>query len=626
MCGICGAASTTSRAVSVDAVERGCAAIRHRGPDHGAVKNLGHCVLGYRRLRVIDLATGDQPVTNETGDVTVVFNGELYGFDALRRELLGNGHELQGTGDTPTLPHLYEEHGPRFAERLDGMFAIAVWDASRDRLVLVRDRFGKKPLLWTQLPNGDIAFASELKAILEFPGVPRRPGLLRLDAFLALGYVPGSETALDGIHRLPPGSMLVAEKGEIRIERYWAPTPRPLGLTRAESIAAVRDAVVRAVQKRLVADVPLGALLSGGIDSSVVVAAMAQTSSTPVRTFSVGFDEERYDERRYARTVADHLGTTHEEILVEPDAASLLPRLAAAYDEPFGDTSALPTFLLCEHTKRFVTVALTGDGGDEVFGGYERYRAHALAQRLDLLPSATSALGARLLRALPGGRTEPRSPLFRAARFLETAGLDNTERYGQLMELFPVRLRESLWTPAAREEIGTLATAGRLLGPRPQPGITGLQLIDIATYLPGDILFKADIASMANSLELRSPLLDHDLAEIALGLPDELKLHRGTGKVALREAFAPDLPAAILARGKAGFGVPVGRWFRDDLRELATDLLLDTTASSRGLFRREGVAALLADHAAGRADHGERIWALVMLELWQRQYVERSTR
>ena len=617
--------TTGSRTASVEAVEDACAAIRHRGPDHGAVRSLGRCVLGYRRLRVVDLATGDQPVTNEAGDVTVVFNGEIYGFGALRRELLDRGHELQGTGDTPTLPHLYEEHGPRFVERIDGMFAIALWDASRERLVLARDRFGKKPLLWTRLPNGDIAFASEVKAILRFPGVQRRPHLGRLDAYLALGYVPGSETAIEGIHRLPPGSLLISEGGAVRIERYWSPIPRSSGQSRAENIAAVRDAVVQSVRKRLVADVPLGALLSGGIDSSVVVAAMAETSSTPVRTFSVGFAEERYDERRYARLVADHLGTTHEEILVEPDATALLPQIVAAYDEPLGDASALPTFLLCEHTRQFVTVALTGDGGDEVFGGYERYRAHALAGRLDLLPASASALGARALRALPGGRTEPRSPSFRAARFLETAGLDDTERYGRLMGLFPVRLRERLWTTEAMEEIGTLPTAGQLLGPPPRDGITGLQLVDIATYLPDDLLFKTDIASMASSLELRSPLLDHELAEIALGLPDELKLSGRTGKVALREAFGADLPAEILARGKAGFGVPVGRWFRDDLGELAADLLLGATATGRGLFRREGVAALLDDHVAGRAEHGERIWALVILELWQQHYVDSGT-
>ncbi len=582
-------------------------------------------MLGYRRLSVIDLATGDQPVANETDDIVVVFNGEIYNFRELRSDLESRGHVLTGTGDTPVLPHLYEEYGDRFVERLDGMFALALWDGRRERLLLARDRFGKKPLLYTRFGDGTVAFASELKALLTFPRLDRRPDLARLDAYLALGYVPGTTTAVDGVERVPPGSVLTVHAGRVQVERYWSPEPPRLDFGEAEWVEAVRTGVRDAVRKRLIADVPLGALLSGGLDSSVVVATMAEESHDPVRTFSVGFSEELYDERRYARLVAERFSTAHEELVVDPDAASLLPRLADAYDEPFGDSSALPTFLVCEHARRFVTVALVGDGGDEIFGGYERYRAHALAEQLDRAPRAVVAAAAHALRSFPSGRTEPRSRAFRAARFLETAGLSPAERYGNLMQVFGPELRAELWTEAARAEIGHLRTAGELLGAPRAPGVTGLQLLDIETYLPDDLLYKADIASMANSLELRAPLLDHRLAELALGMPDGLKQHRGVGKVALRRAFAGDLPAEILERGKRGFGVPIARWFRDDLRELAFDVLLGDAACGRGHFRREAVERLLVDHAAGRADHGARIWSLLMLELWYERTVERAT-
>ena len=624
MCGISGAVSLSSGGVSVETVERACTAIRHRGPDHGAVRDLGRCVLGYRRLRVVDIETGDQPMSNESGEITAVFNGEIYGFDVLRNELLANGHVLHGKGDTATLPHLYEEHGVGFVERLDGMFALAVWDAPQQRLVLARDRFGKKPLLWTQLANGTVAFASELKALLRFPGVERRVDLERIDAYLALGYVNGDRTALEGINRLPPGCTLTVENGRCTIARYWKLTAQPRNLKDDEWIAAVRDGVRSAVRRRLVADVPLGALLSGGIDSSIVVAAMAQESSEPVRTFSVGFTDQRYDERRYARLVAERYGTLHEELLLEPDASELIPRLVEAYDEPFGDTSSLPTFLVCEHARRFVTVALAGDGGDEIFGGYERYRAYALAQRLDHVPRAMTAAVARAIRLLPSARTVPRSALYRTARFLDTAGLESAERYGQLMEMLPQRTRLDLWTAEARAGISTIRTSGELLGPPRAPGIAGLQLIDVETYLPDDLLYKADIASMANSLELRAPFLDHHLAELALGLPDHLKLQGSTGKVALRRAFADDLPPEILDRGKAGFGVPVSQWFRDELRGMAADVLLDPSTERRGQFDAAAVERLLTAHTSGRADHGEAIWGLLMLELWQRSYVDAS--
>ena len=607
MCPVCGIAGLYSPAgpPNPELVDAMRAALVHRGPDEGSTDAFGRCVLGHQRLKVIDLDTGYQPVSNETGDVVAVYNGEAYNFLSLRDEL--SGHEVRGTGDTPVLPHLYEESGPHFVERLDGMFAVALWDAGRERLVLARDRLGKKPLLWARLPDGTLAFASELKALLRLPQLSREIDLDAVDAYLALQYVPGDRTALRGIHKLAPGHLLVAEGGTERIERYWKPEPAEPSAREDEWLERVRAGVGEAVRKRLVADVPLGALLSGGIDSSIVVALMAQASSQPVRTFTVGFPEARYDERAYARAIASRYGTVHEEVEIEQDIASTLPRLAATFDEPFGDEAALPTFLIAEQARRHVTVALAGDGGDESFAGYERYIAHRLAGRV---PAPAAQAGAAALRLLPAARREPRSRSFRAARFLDVAATPGDRRYARLMEVFPFELRRELWSDRRLAQQVPLEPA--------RPGLTGLQLLDLETYLPGDLLLKADLASMAHSLELRSPFLDHEVVALGLALPDSLKTRGREGKVALRRAFAADLPAEISGRGKTGFGVPLGRWFRSDLRELAHDLL----STDRGWFRPDTVRRLLDEHASGRVDHGHRLWCLLMLELWVREHVE----
>jgi asparagine synthase (glutamine-hydrolysing) len=590
------------------------AALVHRGPDEGSVDSFGRCVLGNRRLRVIDLATGSQPVANETGDVVAVFNGELYNFRELRAEL--TAHDVRGSGDTPVIPHLYEESGTGLVSRLEGMFAIALWDAGRERLVLARDRAGKKPLLWTRLADGTLAFASELKALLRLPGVSRELDPAALDAYLALQYVP-SGTALEAVEKLPPGHVLVAEGGSVRVEPYWslAAGPAAEAASEGEWLARVRETVGAAVRRRLVADVPLGALLSGGIDSSIVVSEMAKAPGR-VRTFTVGFGDELYDERAYARAVADRYGTEHEEIVVEPDVAEVLPRLVRAFDEPLGDEAALPQFVVSELARRHVTVALTGDGGDEAFAGYERYAAVGLARRV-AVPGAGTA--ARLLRW--AGRHEPRSRANRAGRLLELGALPAAARYGRLMEVFPAELRVELWEPGF---VARPRPAWELLG-APANGISALQRLDIGTYLPGDLLLKADLASMAHSLELRSPLLDHAVLELGVSLPDELQVEGRRGKLALRRAFADALPPQVARRGKTGFGVPIARWFRGELRTLAGDVLLGETARGRGQLRPGVVARLLDDHVAGRADHAHRLWCLLMLELWQRQHLDPAT-
>jgi asparagine synthase (glutamine-hydrolysing) len=617
MCGICGLVAS---APDASLVARMAAALEHRGPDEGSTDPFGNCVLGHRRLRVVDLApTGRQPVADESGDVVAVLNGELYNFPQLRSELAARGHRIPGTGDTQVLPHLYEEDGPRFVERLEGMFALALWDAGRQRLVLARDRLGKKPLVWTKLDDGSFAFASEVKALAVLPGFRRDVDLAAIDAYLALGYVPPGSSAFASVERVPPAHFLVLEGGTARLERYWEPAPAEPSSSEEEWLERVRAELAAAVRRRLIADVPLGALLSGGIDSSVVVALMAAHATGAVRTFSVGFGEGRYDEREHARAVAERYATEHEEVVVRPDAASLLPRLAWAFDEPFADSSALPTFIVCELARRRITVALTGDGGDESFAGYERYAAHHAA---GALPGRPARAVARVLRSVPQGRREPRSPLFRAARFLELEGLAPRPRYGRLMEIFPRRLREELWTAEATAQIGELPDAGTLLGDAPLAGVTGLQLLDLSTYLPGDLLVKADLASMASSLELRSPFLDHRVVELGLALPASLKLRGLKGKLAMRKAFAAELPAAVRRGAKRGFGVPVAAWFRGELRELTHDVLLDERARRRDRLRPEVVERLLREHETGAADHGARLWALVMLELWQRFYVE----
>jgi len=601
MCGICGLV-TLDGAPEPAAVDRMRAAIVHRGPDDGSTDAYGRCVLGHQRLIVIDPEAGYQPVQNERGEVSAVFNGELYNFPELRDSL--RGHDVRGRGDTPVIPHLYEEHGTTFVERLHGMFALALWDTSRSRLVLARDRLGKKPLLYARLPDGTFAFASELKALLQLP-VERELDRVALDAYLALGYVPGDRTGLAAVRRLPPGHLLVLEDGHERVERYWHAEPRDESLSDDEWLARVRETVRGAVRRRLVADVPLGVLLSGGIDSSIVTVLAAEALSEPVRTFTVGFADAAYDERRWARLAADRLGTRHEEVVLDADVPTTVERLVGTLDEPLGDEAVLPLYLICEAAREHVTVALTGDGGDEAFGGYERYAAMALAARL---PRATGTAA----RLLPQG--ERRTRAARAARFLDLVGRRPETRYATLMEVFPRELRAQLWDVDARP-------TADLLGAAPHAGVRGLQTLDISTYLANDLLPKADLASMGHSLELRSPFLDHEVVELGLSLPDRLKVRGLRGKVVLRHAFADLLPPELPARGKAGFGLPLAQWFREDLRDQARDVLL-----SDSLFRRETVERILTEHDGGRVDHGHRLWCLLVLELWRRAWVESPTR
>ena len=637
MCGICGAAWTEAN-LAID--DRGLGAmveaIAHRGPDDAGTHRDDHVALGFRRLAIVDLPGGHQPLSNEVGTIWTVFNGEIYNFPALRRRLEARGHVLRSTGDTEVLVHLYEDEGTGMFALLRGMFALAIWDAPRRRLVLGRDRLGQKPLVYRAV-GGRIAFASELKALLALPEaeIPRRLDPIALDQYLTYGYVPQPRTILEGVRKLPPAHFGVWQGGGLAVERYWSPdwdleVDRPIG----EESEEVRATLADAVAEQMMADVPLGAFLSGGVDSSIVVGLMQRVSSRPVETFSIGFDDPAFDERRYAALIAGRLGTHHRAFVVRPRAWETVPDLARQFDEPFADSSALPTWLVAKETREHVTVALTGDAGDELFGGYDRYRALALAGLLDRMPSgARDWLGGPVARALPAS-ARAKTRLRKVRRWLEGLGDRPGARYLRWMTVFDEPGRTALYAdgfldrlasadaedPDGGDPAGLLDRALAVASGRDP--VTRAMAADLLTYLPGDLLVKVDMASMAHGLECRSPFLDHRVVELALTIPSrrKLRLRPGRSKVVLKRAFADLLPPEIARRPKMGFGVPIDRWFRGELLEELRAVLLDPSALARGLFRPEAVATLIEEHAQGRRDHAYRLWALLMLELWFRNH------
>jgi len=602
-----------------------CAALEHRGPDSRGVHAEGPIGLGIQRLRVIDLATGDQPVYNEDRSIAVVLNGEIYNYRELRERLSANGHRFATAGDTEVIAHLYEEEGPDCVRSLAGMFAFALWDGRREELLVARDRIGKKPLFYSER-GGAISFASELWALLADGEIPREVDPAALDRFFTYTYVPSPFSAFRGVRKLPPASLLRWRDGKIRIERYWkldyAPT-LDIG-SEAEAGEAVRDAVRAAVRRRMVADVPLGAFLSGGVDSTAVVAAMAEQSSNPVKTFSIGFETEGFDELPYAREMAERFGTDHHELLVRPDAVELLPKLVRHYGEPFADHSAIPSFYLAEMARRQVTVALTGDGGDEAFGGYGRYANAAMLQRLDRLPAGLrrriAAVGAQVRP--DGNLNSPRNRLRRASALLS---LSPQERYVRAMSRFGPALRDTVYTA---EFCASLEGSPADTIAAPWADSTALNLVDRMldvdqqTYLPGDLLTKMDIATMAYGLEARSPLLDHELLEFAAALPVRFKVRGAEKKIALRAALRGVVPDRLIDRTKHGFQVPMAEWFRTDLRDLARETLLGDAARSRDYLRQDVVSGLLERHLAREEDNSALLWSFLTFELWHQQVVE----
>jgi asparagine synthase (glutamine-hydrolysing) len=602
-----------------------CAALEHRGPDARGLHRDGNVALGIQRLAVIDLETGDQPIYNEDRSVVVVLNGEIYNYRELRDELIARGHTLTTRGDTEVIAHLYEEHGVDCVRRLHGMFAFALWDARRQQLLIARDRIGKKPLVYS-LRDGVLSFASEMGALLADPAIPREVDREAIDAYLALGYVPAPLTALRGVHKLPPAHTLVVREGRAQVRRYWKLdyASKLEGESVEEIGERIRAGLLEATRKRMIADVPLGAFLSGGIDSSAVVAAMAQQSSEPVRTFSIGFDHQEFDELPHARRIAEQFGTVHEEFQVRAQAIEILPQIVRHHGEPFADSSAIPSFYLSQLTRRHVTVALNGDGGDESFGGYTRYVANALAGRLDRAPAgARRAVGAILGRLPEGGSIS--SVRSRARRLAGTLALDAPARYASYMAWFDAEQRRSIYTPEFAAEGGGGsgdAIAASWAVTSGASVIDKMLEVDIDTYLAGDLIPKIDIATMAYGLEARSPFLDHELMELAASIPANLKVHGAEKKWILREALRGWLPGDLLDRPKQGFSVPLSAWLRTDLRSWSREILLDPVTLGRGYFRREAVEGLLERHAAGVDADDQRIWSLLMLELWHREYID----
>ncbi len=682
MCGIVGAAwGADDRPLELRVLKRMTDALTHRGPDdagyfhswlpakswNGDELVSGDLVprgpgsaLAFRRLSIIDLSTGHQPLANEDETLWIAFNGEIYNYRELHAGLVARGHTFRTQSDTETIVHLYEELGPACVHHLRGMFAFAIWNERDRSLFFARDRLGKKPLVY-RYEGTRLLFASELKALLEVPGIAREIDPRAVLDYLTYQYVPHPGSILRGFQKLPPAHWGFYRDGKLRVERYWRPgyespwyagsppggfgaasnggtlpadpfeaeEPADLATPPRDLPAArklLRSTLTEAVRLRLRSDVPLGAFLSGGVDSTIIAGLMQQLSSRPVQTFSIGFPVKAFDEREHARAAAKHLGTDHHELVVEPHALEILPKLIWHYDEPFSDSSAIPSMYLSEMTRRHVTVALSGDGGDELFAGYDRYQAVLLGGRFDRLPGfVRSLLSSRLWQWLPAS-TRQKSRRRRFKRLLSALRYSPERRYLKWVSIFDDERLPGLLSPALRETLSSHDPAEFLLkayGECPHRDfVTRTTCADLLTYLPCDILTKVDIASMANSLEVRAPFLDQQVARLAARMPIEWKLREGRGKRILLETFGDLVPPAIQTRRKMGFGVPLDVWFRSELRPLLEGTLLDARSLSRGWFEPAAVRQLVREHVENRWDHSYRLWSLLVLELWQRRFVD----
>ena len=630
MCGIVGRFNfNASQPVARERLRAMTTALTHRGPDADGYYVADGIGLGHRRLSIIDLATGDQPVANEDATVWTVFNGEIYNFAEIRRELEAHGHVFRTSSDTEVIVHGYEQWGVDAVTRFRGMFAIAVWDAPKRRLLLFRDRLGIKPVYYSLLASG-VVFGSEIKALLEDPDVPRDWSAESLDAYLALQYVPCPQTIYEGIFKLPPAHYLIAEPGRVAIKRYWDLQFTGTGdVSREEEyLDRLESLLVESVKLRMISDVPLGAFLSGGIDSSLVVSAMAklsQQSRSRVVTMSVGFAEQAFNELAYARTVAQHLGTEAHEKVVDPNIADLLPKLVWHLDEPFADSSAVPTYYVSKAAREHVTVALSGDGGDELWAGYARHRVEH------------SELVARRWLGHTGGRVAAwvgtQLPLtMKGARSLRHLALAPADAYARkhAYGLFEDDVRRTLY---ARDFALVVRDTDPYVSFRrahdacaSADPLDRALYVDVNTYLVDDILTKVDKMSMAVSLEARDPLLDHKLLEFSATIPSTLKLRKGRSKHLLRKLLERYVPASIVNRPKQGFAAPVGEWLRGPLSGMVNELLQDGRLRDRGIFDPAAVRKLWVEHRTNERDHTHRLWSLVMLELWFRSYVDGALR
>jgi asparagine synthase (glutamine-hydrolysing) len=619
MCGICGVvAAEREGAPDLEAVARMSGRLVHRGPDDDGLFHEGPVALAARRLSIIDLDHGHQPIENEDRSAVVVQNGEIYNYRELKRELEGRGHSFATDCDTEVLVHLYEEHGDEFVERLRGMFAIALWDKRRRRLLLARDRFGIKPLYYREA-GGGLAFASELKAMLELPGFSREIDPRAVSAYLAFNSIPAPLTIFTEARKLPPGHLLTWEGGEVRRRRFARPGPvSDADLRRGpmdELAAELREVLDDSVRAHLVADVPVGVLLSGGVDSGALAALAAAHTGEPVRTFSIGFEEAGFDELTRARLVAERYGTDHHELVLRPDAVELLPRLVEAFDEPFGDSSALPTYIVSELAAGEVKTALSGEGGDELFGGYYTYVADLLARRVGRL----APLARPLAEALPS-RHDRVGFDYKAKRFARAAALPPLERHHGWKEIFSAETRAGLagahapaWDPLELYRERYAETEGA------EP-LARMQDLDLGIYMVDDLLVKTDRLSMAHSLELRVPFLDPKVAEFAFSLPTKMKVRGFEKKRLLRRALEPLLPREIVHGRKQGFSIPIAAWLRGPLEPFAREVLAPGAVERQGLLDPTAVSPLLDRHVSGREDLSRQIWGLMALTLWFDRY------
>lgn len=597
----------------------------HRGPDAEGFYLGEGVALGHRRLSIIDLSTGDQPMSNEDGSLWIVFNGEIYNFQELREDLLRRGHSFRTASDTEVILHLYEEKGPDCLHDLRGMFAFALWDEREKVLFLARDRVGKKPLFYT-FRDGGIIFASEIKAILQWPNLHREMEPEALSYYLTYQYVPPPLTMFKGIYKLPPAHYMVVRGNERQINRYWDLDYLPKqAVTEEEAVEQARSLIEEAVRLRMISDVPLGAFLSGGVDSSIVVAVMSRLSDRPVKTFSIGFEESEYNELPYARRVAQVCATEHHEFIVRAEALKILPELVWYFDEPFADSSAVPTYYVSQMTARYVKVALNGDGGDESFAGYERYLGNSLVKKYQKIPLfLRKHVIAEVLKV--GEKIAGQNQFLRRVRWLNQISLDAGNTYALSMTIFPEDLKQELFTPLLQKEAGRVKALEYMLAyynsSRVEEEIDRMMYSDVMTYLPGDLLVKVDRMSMAHSIEGRSPLLDHRLMEFAARLPGGLKLKGYQLKNILKKVGEQYLPREILYRKKQGFGVPVGLWLRREMKSLLYSLLFNSSLVRDGWLKGEGVRRIVEEHVSDSRDHSHRLWALIMLELWYRYFLE----
>jgi asparagine synthase (glutamine-hydrolysing) len=602
-------------------------AIEHRGPDEDGIFVDANVGMGMRRLAIIDLAGGKQPIHNADETKWIVYNGEIYNYKELRDGLEKRGHRFYTNSDTEAIVHLYDEFGEECLQHLRGMFAFAIWDTRAKSLFIARDRVGKKPVLYSHRADGSLIFGSEFNALLQHPSISRNVDYAAIDDYLSYLCVPAPQTAFKEIRKLEPGHWLKWRDGKIETCRYWKPDfSRKIAITEEEAIEETTRLVREATKLRLISEVPLGAFLSGGVDSSTVVALMAQESSKPVKTFSIGFEEQDFSELKYAKLVADHVGAEYNEFIVKPNALEILPILVEHYGEPYADSSAIPTYYVSRETRKHVTVALNGDGGDESFAGYERYAAMKLAQQYHKIPAfARRGLIETAIRLLPSSELK-RSRVRDAKRFVQAANLPKTERYFRWMSTFSRDVKRDLYTDDFAASVAgndPSAVMDEWFIKADGSGLLDASLLaDQMTYLPNDLLVKVDIASMANSLEARSPLLDHKVIEFAASLPEDLKMKRFETKSLLKKVAARLVPKEVIYRRKMGFGVPVGKWFRGEMKNFVSDVLLSDTSLNRGIIKPSMISKYVKEHTSGERDHAFQLWTLLMLELWFQRFID----